>query len=264
MNDAANWYEGNARYLAAALAWLRACLEVRASHSLDPGNLLPAVPVTIEGRSFWRDLVKGTPRPPSVAPKLLPSSSSLYADPQVVQSAQAMKRAAEEMNPPPALWILGRRLGLSEFEMNLLLLCLGMELDPGLAALCAKCQNDCNRTSPTFALAFSLFLSRRSVVAHCCSTRPTGGLFRSATVPSRGGRYHSAPLQTGGRRESDRAVTRARHNEQADDRLGRSRVRGGSSLPPARRIVADAGWRPGNSGAAVAAGKHVVAVVALP
>ncbi len=237
MNDAANWYEGNARYLAAALAWLRACLEVRASHSLDPGNLLPAVPVTIEGRSFWRDLVKGTPRPPSVAPKLLPSSSSLYADPQVVQSAQAMKRAAEEMNPPPALWILGRRLGLSEFEMNLLLLCLGMELDPGLAALCAKCQNDCNRTSPTFALAFSLF--EESSWDALSPERPLR-YWRLIEISQPGGQALTvSPL-----RADERIVNYLKGLNYLDDRLSHIVVpldqpAASSDLPPSHREAAD-------------------------
>src|SRR5229473_1261292 len=237
MNDAANWYEGNARYLAAALAWLRACLEVRASHSLDPGNLLPAVPVTIEGRSFWRDLVKGTPRPPSVAPKLLPSSSSLYADPQVVQSAQAMKRAAEEMNPPPALWILGRRLGLSEFEMNLLLLCLGMELDPGLAALCAKCQNDCNRTSPTFALAFSLF---EESSWDALSPEQPLRYWRLIEISQPGGQALTvSPL-----RADERIVNYLKGLNYLDDRLSHIVVpldqpAASSDLPPSHREAAD-------------------------
>src|SRR6266851_4061277 len=237
MNDAANWYEGNARYLAAALAWLRACLEVRASHSLDPGNLLLAVPVTIEGRSFWRDLVKGTPRPPSVAPKLLPSSSSLYADPQVVQSAQAMKRAAEEMNPPPALWIWGRRLRLSEFEMNLLLLCLGMELDPGLAALCAKCQNDCNRTSPTFALAFSLF--EESSWDALSPERPLR-YWRLIEISQPGGQALTvSPL-----RADERIVNYLKGLNYLDDRLSHIVVpldqpAASSDLPPSHREAAD-------------------------
>jgi hypothetical protein len=158
MTDASTWQDGNTRFLSAALQWLRACLEVRAAQWPEPGqHLLPSVPAATEGRSFWRGLSKNKPGAATVTPKLLPGVAHPSADPQVTQSAQAMKKAEEEMNPPPALSILARRVGLSEFEQQLLLLCLGMELDPGIAALCARCQGDSGRAYPTFALAFSIF-----------------------------------------------------------------------------------------------------------
>jgi hypothetical protein len=61
------------------------------------------------------------------------------------------------MDPPPALLLLTQRLGLSEFEQHLLTLCVAMELDTGIALLCAQCQRDPTRLYPTFALAFALF-----------------------------------------------------------------------------------------------------------
>src|SRR5260370_15027508 len=159
MNDAAaNWQEGNTRYLSAALLWLRACLEYRASQLPDPAqHLLPAAQTAEESRSFWRNFMKGTQRSSNMLPKLLPAHTNSKTDALVTEAAEAMQKAAEEMNPPPALLILAKRLGLSEFERQLLLLCLAMELDPGIAALCARCQNDSVRPCPTFALAFSLF-----------------------------------------------------------------------------------------------------------
>jgi hypothetical protein len=66
-----------------------------------------------------------------------------------------MQQIAQEMSPLPALLILAKRLGLSEFERQLLLLCLAMELDPAIATLCARCQGEPGR--PSFALAFNLF-----------------------------------------------------------------------------------------------------------
>jgi hypothetical protein len=53
--------------------------------------------------------------------------------------------------------ILVQRLGLSQFEQQLLLLCLSMELDTGMAGLCARCHKEPARLHPTFALAFALF-----------------------------------------------------------------------------------------------------------
>jgi ATPase family associated with various cellular activities (AAA) len=158
MTDAATWHDGNTRFLSAALQWVRACLEARASQSPEVGQqLLPVEQTTTESRSFWRGLVKNKPATVTVMPKLLPGPTHPSTDPNVTQAAQAIKAAAEGMNPPPALLILARRLGLTEFEQQILLLCLGMELDPGIAALCARCQGDPARPFPTFALAFSIF-----------------------------------------------------------------------------------------------------------
>ncbi|MEH2372450.1 ATP-binding protein [Nostoc sp.] len=67
------------------------------------------------------------------------------------------KPITEGMNPPPALILLSQKLGLSDFEQEILLLCVAMELDPGMARLCAKAQDNCHQSYPTFALALSLF-----------------------------------------------------------------------------------------------------------
>ncbi|MEA5621541.1 ATP-binding protein [Nostoc sp. UHCC 0251] len=67
------------------------------------------------------------------------------------------KPTAEEMNSPPALILLSQKLGLSDFEQEILLLCVAMELDPGMARLCAKAQDNSHQAYPTFALALSLF-----------------------------------------------------------------------------------------------------------
>ncbi len=56
---------------------------------------------------------------------------------------------------PPALIILGRRFGLTAFELDVLLLCVGFELDTRIAGLCARAQDDPQRPYPTFALALS-------------------------------------------------------------------------------------------------------------
>ena len=53
--------------------------------------------------------------------------------------------------------VLAERLGLSPFEQNVLLLCAAQELDTRIASLCARAQDDPQKTFPTFALALTLF-----------------------------------------------------------------------------------------------------------
>ena len=57
----------------------------------------------------------------------------------------------------PALLVLSRLLGLSEFERDVLLLCIGVELDTHIAGLCGHAQGDQNKAYPTFALALAVF-----------------------------------------------------------------------------------------------------------
>src|SRR5436190_711545 len=71
--------------------------------------------------------------------------------------SQMTRAAALTDGPVPALVLLGRRFGLSAFEQDVLLMCAGMELDPGLANLCAQAQHDPERPFPTFGLALMLF-----------------------------------------------------------------------------------------------------------
>jgi ATPase family associated with various cellular activities (AAA)/Winged helix domain, variant len=58
---------------------------------------------------------------------------------------------------PSALELLSDRLGLSQFERNVLFLCTAMELDTRIAGLCARAQDDPQKNFPTFALALALF-----------------------------------------------------------------------------------------------------------
>jgi hypothetical protein len=85
-----------------------------------------------------------------------PDEDDLGLDDRVAAAAQAMA-AATQADPPPALITLAARLGLSEFDQNVLLLCIAMELDPSLAEACGVAQGDPSATHPTFALAFDLF-----------------------------------------------------------------------------------------------------------
>ncbi|AFY57573.1 AAA+ family ATPase [Rivularia sp. PCC 7116] len=78
------------------------------------------------------------------------------ADTDIEQAYAAMAEVAA-VEPYPTLISLSRRFGLSAFEQKVLLLCAGMELDTGIAGLCAKAQKNSQSPYPTFALALSLF-----------------------------------------------------------------------------------------------------------
>jgi len=58
-----------------------------------------------------------------------------------------------EGEPSPAMLLLSRRFGLSDFERDVLLLCVALELDTGTAARCAAVHRQPDRDHPTFALA---------------------------------------------------------------------------------------------------------------
>ena len=120
MSANASWHEGNARYLAAGLQWLRFRLECLAARS------------AIE-------------------------ASASVADEALLQAEQEFALCESQLDPPPALALLAQCLGLSRFEQQVMLLCAAMELDTGTAELCARAQGEAARRYPTFALALALF-----------------------------------------------------------------------------------------------------------
>ena len=68
-------------------------------------------------------------------------------------AAAATRAAAGEGSPAPALSLLGKLLGLSQFELDTLLLAVAPELDPSIADRYASVQG---AASPTFGLALRL------------------------------------------------------------------------------------------------------------
>lgn len=74
-----------------------------------------------------------------------------------IEDAESKMIAAENLEYPPALSILGQQLGLSEFEQQTLLLCAAMALDTQIAYLCTQAQDNLAQPYPTFALALVLF-----------------------------------------------------------------------------------------------------------
>ena len=136
MSDLTQWQEENNRYLTAALSWLRLRL-ARLARSVPPE---------------WPAAMREEQPPDGFSGPTTTNEEGI--DSQVARAFKDMQ-AAEETDPPPALIILGRRLGLSRFEQQVLLLCAAMELDTRIASRCAQAEP--NKPYPTFALAMVLF-----------------------------------------------------------------------------------------------------------
>lgn len=144
MTPAAKWQEDNTRYLAAAVAGIRARLQRFAQ--TEPAALAPPAFEDQESKSAWR-FFRGKPPAPAATPSSAPGSARQITAPG--------PPPPEDMAAPPALVMLTQRLGLTPFERDLLVLCAAMELDTGMAALCARVQ-DPSRPYPTFALALTV------------------------------------------------------------------------------------------------------------
>jgi hypothetical protein len=131
------WQQDNETYLTRALTWLR----LRLTRLAESGA--PETPPSAGGGSGWFRH-KSQPAPEGVS------------EADVTQAAAALDEA-EAGDPPPVGIVLSHRFGLSRFEFEVLLLCAALELDTRIAGLCARAQNNPNRTYPTFALAMALF-----------------------------------------------------------------------------------------------------------
>ncbi|WP_445627619.1 ATP-binding protein [Nostoc sp. DSM 114167] len=127
--------------------------------------------------------------------------------PKVIEMAMA-----EGMNPPPALLLLSQKLDLSDFEQQVLLLCVAMELDPGMARLCAKAQDNAHQPYPTFALALSLF--EQPAWDALCWERPLR-YWRLIEIHQSG----VQPLTTSGLRLDERILSYIKGLNSLDDRL---------------------------------------------
>jgi hypothetical protein len=111
-----------------------------------------------------------------------------------------------------ALGVLTERLGLSDFERDVLFLCAAIEFDPQIAALCARAQGDPSRSYPTFALALTLFDQPRWDVLS--PHRPLR-LWRLIEINQPG----AQPLTTSALRADERVVNYIRGLNYLDDRL---------------------------------------------
>jgi hypothetical protein len=215
MSTETQWQEANSRYLSATLAWLRAVMEPIAAPLQDQQRSLPAPSPPPQGpdeqRSSLRSYFgrKQTQAPPK-PPLLLPRGSSTGE--QRIADSEAAMQAAAEMKPPPALLILSQRLGLSTFELQLLSLCIAMELDTGMPGLCAECQRDPSRPYPTFALGFALFASASW---EALSPERPLRFWRLIEITQPG----AQPLTTSALRADERIVNYCKGLNYLDDRL---------------------------------------------
>ena len=168
--DLSTWHHSNDAYLAAAVEWLRLLL-TRHVPDTPPQPYVTgerrATPRTEsttaeESASWWtwrRTSPGTTPTPPPAPTRpALPPAPGVTAE--QVREAEKKMRDAEAGEPPPAMMLLAHRTGLTSFERDVLLLCVAMELDTRIAALCARAQDDQSRPYPTFALAMAIFDER--------------------------------------------------------------------------------------------------------
>ncbi|MEJ2670934.1 MAG: ATP-binding protein [Deltaproteobacteria bacterium] len=133
MATADNWQEANQRYLMARVAGVRKALK---QHIARVQNQLPE-----------------------------------EDDSRAVESA--LDDATRQLPYAAALDSLCAAFFLSSFERDILLLCAGMELDSGLAPLCAAAQGNSHSPFPTFSLALAALPE-----AHWSALTPGGPLRR--------------------------------------------------------------------------------------
>ena len=167
MSDLRQWQNANNLYLATALAWLRerlAQLGAAQSIALPPQTAAATPPVPVvttppKSSSWTRVFRLGSPM--SVSTPLLTIDGETTPTPTAAPASAiplpSVMIDAESAPQPPALIMLARRLGLSEFERLTLLLCTAMELDTGFGELCDNVRANPAQRHPSFALAFTLF-----------------------------------------------------------------------------------------------------------
>lgn len=141
MSELQQWQANNDAYLAAAVEWIRLSL---GGLSMSPAFGLPA---PAKRGFFSRLLLGGDPQP---------EGRPAAPNPKEIARARATMAKCAAAEPPPAALILQRQCGLSDFELDVLLLCAAIELDTRVAGLCARALEDPAKTYPTFALALAL------------------------------------------------------------------------------------------------------------
>jgi hypothetical protein len=142
MTELERWQAGNDQYLASAVAWVRLRLTHLSQQAADHASPSSTSPLGGDRRRWFR-------RAPTS-----PTPGRPIGEQDLRQAALTMDTAEASLKPPPALRLIGDRLGLSPFERQVLLLCAAMELDTRTAGLCAQAHG---QPHPTFALALALF-----------------------------------------------------------------------------------------------------------
>lgn len=238
MSEETNWQASNSRYLSTALAWLRLKLEARAAlvagHTEEPlGMIASESPAAAEAAAETASPPKGKRKGREPAATSPAESESA---PGILAQLAAEMEAADSQAEPPALIQLARRLGLSSFEREVLLLCCAMELDPGISALCSRAQGDAARSYPTFALAIALF---EAPSWDALSPERPLRYWRLIEINQAG----SSPLTVSALRADERIVNYLKGLNHLDDRLalllGPLEVPADAELPPSQQGVAE-------------------------
>jgi hypothetical protein len=232
---AAAWQSANDAYLRAALAWLRLRLQRLA------GSAATAPPAPDDARPGQGRRPAGRARRTARVPSSVAAAERQLAAAAAAMAAAEAPKAGKAAQPPPALVILGQRLGLSRFEREVLLLCAAMELDTRTADLCARAQGDPSRPYPTFALALALFEDPAWDVLS--PERPLRR-WRLLDIHQPGAR----PLTASALAADERVVNYLKGLDYLDDRLTTLLVplgpaagnEEGAGLPPSQQAVADA------------------------
>lgn len=124
-----------------------------------------------------------------IAGRTAPGTSPADRDPPDYVIESRRSTAADE--PPFALDEIGRLFGLSSFERGTLLLCAGVELDAGVAALCSDFHGTARGRYATFGMALAVIPD-----AHWTALTPHGPLRRWQLLELEdGGALTSAPLR---------------------------------------------------------------------
>lgn len=220
MTDVKAWTDANNDYLAKALVWLRLRLARQAASR--------KVPTPQSSRRGFLSRLFGKTQAARVA----------RVTKAELRTAFAAMEEAERQDPSPALVIVGERLGLSRFERQLLLLCAAVELDTGVATLCALAQGDPALHFPTFSLALSLF---DEPVWEVLSPERPLRCWRLIEINQPG----AQPLTTSAVRIDERILNYLKGLNYLDDRLSTLLVPLGpavdevESLPPSQRQAVD-------------------------
>lgn len=243
MSEQQRWQENNTRYITAALHWLRLRLEKLAAQRHPPVELSPAQSVEHappqEKQGLWH---RPAVEPVHVAQPTHPVVAHPDSDAQLKQKADEMAAAESAGETPPALLMLGQLLELTRFEQEILLLCIAMELDPHIAALCARTQDDSNNAYPTFALAFALFDEPRW---DALSPERPLRYWRLIEINQPG----AVPLTVSPLRADERIVNFVKGLNELDDRLASlvgamnftsTSVDEQAELPPSQQLVVEA------------------------
>jgi hypothetical protein len=143
MNGREQWQSNNDAYLAAALEWLRLRLAQLVARTPAAATDSP------EKLSFHERFFGGTPPPAAPLPDPPPAK-------EIARARTTIDKFAV-FEPSPAAVILKRRFELSDFELEILLLCAALELDTRVAGLCARAHADPLKPWPTYALALAMF-----------------------------------------------------------------------------------------------------------